>query len=409
MDDLRLCKRLLNTSAEGRKELLAERFPVKVKRGSIKTTTTLGRCFLAIVSIIYIIFAAWVFIAAPACLVANSFPSGTSLFCAWTEETNYSKNEFAQLVVRERQAVLWLLGGSVAIVTLIMTFRRDEVTRSQYQLALQVHELERDSNTTNRYALALEQLGKENQIERTGALYSLLRIANESPGDREPIVKVLAAYIQGQKVNPNAAMTRRKEVDVVWEGKASIPFKPYSIVATPPARDVLVATEALATITGKSIYEEKISVQEINLEGSQLDTANLLNADLSSANLRNASLRGADLRMLDLSTSDLSGADLTGAHVERVNFPRAMSGAKLDYTQLAGCTFQRSDLTAVSFKKADLRGTDLSNTTGTTRDQLSEAACWNDSTKFPEGMEMGESGPPPKGPRWHGNRNLLGY
>jgi hypothetical protein len=60
----------------------------------------------------------------------------------------------------------------------------------------QTLELGRAAQLTERYAKAIEQLSMESSDSRLGALYSLERIARDSPEDRAAVIEVLDSFVQ---------------------------------------------------------------------------------------------------------------------------------------------------------------------------------------------------------------------
>jgi len=176
-----------------------------------------------------------------------------------------------------------------------------------------------------------------------------------------------------------------------------------------------------------------------DLQNENLDRADLSDANLHSANLTNATLKGADLRQTDLrgarlKTADLSGADLRGAllghaDLESAKFVKAnLEGDEVflaygnaidpernkraqrlaDEAGLAssGLTEHNGDLTfkeanlrnarlhgsmeGVDFRRADLRGADLSDTKDAAKAEL-RCAIYDGKTRWPAGFDLAES------------------
>jgi uncharacterized protein YjbI with pentapeptide repeats len=74
-------------------------------------------------------------------------------------------------------------------VTRVQMQRTSETTRQQLSLAEQGH-------ITDLYTRAVEQLGHEKAPVRLGALYSLVRLAQDNPDYRQTVVDVVCAYLR---------------------------------------------------------------------------------------------------------------------------------------------------------------------------------------------------------------------
>ncbi|WP_123664301.1 MFS transporter [Actinocorallia herbida] len=159
---------------------------------------------------------------------------------------------------------------------------RDGVTVSQ------------QAQAADQYTKAVRQLGAAKAEVRTGAVYTLERVAADSPRDRQAVVGVLAAFV-----------------------RAHTPAAGEVVPATPPT-DIAVALKVI----GRQPHQtgENVDLSAIAVRG----------ADLSGADLRGANLAGADLRKVDLTGADLEGANLTGARLKNAVLTDAnLSGADL--------------------------------------------------------------------------------
>jgi hypothetical protein len=85
-------------------------------------------------------------------------------------------------VIEERRTVLAFLGVLGVAAGLYYTHLR--------------HDLDRDSNRTERYTKAVEQLGHASSDIQLGGIYALERIAHDSKRDRGVINEVLSAFIR---------------------------------------------------------------------------------------------------------------------------------------------------------------------------------------------------------------------
>ncbi|MFI7624661.1 pentapeptide repeat-containing protein [Microbispora rosea] len=192
-------------------------------------------------------------------------------------------------------------------------------------------EATQESQITDRYTRAIEQLGNRESLDvRLGAIYALERLAQDSTRDHRTIYDVLAAFV--------------REHDPA----------PKSKVAGPPTSDIQVA---LTVIARRDVYEEDEDVS-IDLRAVRAPEADLSGAHLSGAYLYNADLNGADLSYSDLSGARLDRTILAHADIIRVDLTKA----HLNKTVLAKAKLGETDLSDADLRGADLRGTDMRGT-----------------------------------------------
>jgi Pentapeptide repeats (8 copies) len=197
-----------------------------------------------------------------------------------------------------------------------------------------------DSQITDIFSRATEDLGSSSVPVRIGAISTLERLMRTSPTDQETISNVLATYIRV------GAAGASKRIDRV------------------PGPDIQTA---LTVLTGHPMYAHvALKLQGLNLNHVDLHSADLQDADLTGANLRGADLNGADLRGARLAEADLSGADLRGATVGAATMIWAnLSEARLDGLDLRSTLLGGANLTLASLVQSDVRGVDLRAVRGT--------------------------------------------
>src|SRR5690348_7824803 len=150
--------------------------------------------------------------------------------------------------------------------------------------------LNRESQVTDRYTKAIEQLGNKAPDVRIGAIYALERIMIDSARDHPTIVEVLAAYV------------REHSPVVAREDRAP------DVGLSSPATDV----QAVLTVLGRRPDREERG--KLNLRYTDLTRAELIGADLARAILNGAKLPYANLIDANLAGANLAGADLTNAY-----------------------------------------------------------------------------------------------
>jgi hypothetical protein len=88
-----------------------------------------------------------------------------------------------------RKTIAYIIGGLLAVIGIILTFRRIRVLERQVQIA-------QEEQITERFTRAIEQLGSDKVSIRLGGIYALERIANDSDKDYWPIMETLTACVR---------------------------------------------------------------------------------------------------------------------------------------------------------------------------------------------------------------------
>jgi hypothetical protein len=196
-----------------------------------------------------------------------------------------------------RKTLAQIIGGLFVIGSLFSTARTLQVSQQQVQVA-------REGQITDRFTKAIEQLGNKEKLEvRLGGIYSLERIANESPEDHGPIVEILTTYVR-----ENARLQQAEQI----AGKPPVPH------AHMRRADI----QAVLTVLGRR--NPTGESHTIDLNSTDIGGANLIRANLSGANLSGTHFSAADLRAAHLSGANLSGADLTGAYLIKADLSGAV-------------------------------------------------------------------------------------
>jgi hypothetical protein len=227
-------------------------------------------------------------------------------------------------VTEERRSILALLAAVGAAVTIYYTHLR--------------HELDRDSNRTDRYTKAVEQLAHSSLHVQLGGIYALERIALDSVRDRGVISEVLSAFVREQ--------SRAEPVPDRESASINAPSTVVRATCSVLARRPRDKTYLPAQLTGANLA--RISVIKGNLDRASLNGATLTGAVLTETTLAGADLSGADLSYANLRAANLSGAklidaNLRGASLDGANFSSAdVSGADVRDTLLAPADGRRA-------------------------------------------------------------------
>jgi hypothetical protein len=242
--------------------------------------------------------------------------------------------------------------------------------------AWQQVQVSREGQITERFSRAIDHLGNDNRDVRLGGIYTLERIARDSPGDRRTVQSVLGAYVRNHAPWPVGAPGGPKHptAGVDWR----VPWLQYR------APDVQGDVAALGRRQPDpdpdpvDLFLARVDLRGAFLAGARLSNtnfrhANLARAVMSGADLRGSNLQDADLREAWMDRAQMTGADLSEAYLQ---------GATLNGAALENANLTRADLSGANFEDARLEGANLSDVTV------------DATTVWPEGFD-------PKRPRPH--------
>jgi hypothetical protein len=227
-----------------------------------------------------------------------------------------------------------------------------------------------------------------------GGIYSLERIAKDSPKDQWTIMEVLTSYIRKNSPIPSnieqlEPAARQKAPEKL--PSVSIPVQAALTVIGRRKVENDQAGDNLAETTDsnkiKILDLSRTNLRGANLDGANLDGANLNGANLNGANLNGAKLNGADLKGADLNRANLDGANLYGAILNGANLKGAyLDGANLNlaYLNLAylnganliGANLDGANLDGANLYGANLNGADLYGAVGLNPEQIKSACFW---------------------------------
>jgi uncharacterized protein YjbI with pentapeptide repeats len=222
---------------------------------------------------------------------------------------------------------------------------------------------------TERFSKAVEQIGNNKEEVVIGGIYSLERIAKDSPEDQWTIMEVLISYIRKnspipsniQQLEPAAREKALKKLpSVSISVQAALTVIGRRKVENDQAGDNLAGTNDLNKI--KILDLSGTNLSGANLNRANLNRANLNRAYLNVAKLEEAILNRADLNRASLGFAKLEGARLNGANLNRADLNGAylnranLNGAKLEGARLNGANLNRADLNGANLNLADLDG-----------------------------------------------------
>jgi hypothetical protein len=196
-----------------------------------------------------------------------------------------------------RATLLQGIGGAVILLGAYFTYPQLQTGRQQLQIAQQ-------SQVTERFTRAIDQLGHAELDVRLGGIYALERIANDSPNDRIAIAEVLTAFVRGHAPWPPKLAGQ-------YRAEAPIEQVPELQVRAP---DVQAALTVLGRRQPLPKLRGRLDLEGTDLRKARLEDAELQDASLFNANLQEAILDAANLQGAILYNANLQGAVLAHAH-----------------------------------------------------------------------------------------------
>jgi hypothetical protein len=259
------------------------------------------------------------------------------------EGTDYPAEKKFELEDQARKTWTQIVGGVALVIGFIFTYQN--VVASQ-----QAQETARETQFSNSFATATDDLAASDMEARLGGIYALERLAEEPLPDNDyrqirQVVEVLSTYVR--KHAPAKA-----EAEIL-PSKAGAPDPPPK----PPAADV----QAILTVLGR-----QTRTPETRREGVYV-------YPLYQTDLRYADLHKADLRKANLWRTNLQGADL--------------SEAKLQGGYLGEANLQGANLSGTKLKNADLTGADLRQAKNLSQKQIDQTRHGDQATLLPPGLE----------------------
>jgi len=224
----------------------------------------------------------------------------------------------------------------------------------------------RESQITESFTRAVDQLGNDKLEVRVGGIYALERIANKSEKDYWPIMEILTAYVRENSACDEHGNLKVKHDKSQNETSSNTINKVSSLDTT---NGISLDIQAILTVIKRRNYSfntgepygldlRNAYLYKADLSGAHLEGANLINTNLSHADLRKAHLERINVQSilpLKATKTNLEKANLEGAYLEGSNLTLAnLKEAHLDEAHLKG-----ADISLANLDGANLRGADL--------------------------------------------------
>ncbi|MEM0979694.1 MAG: pentapeptide repeat-containing protein [Cyanobacteria bacterium P01_H01_bin.58] len=261
--------------------------------------------------------------------VTIGIPTGIDIYQNWQ---NLEPKDRSQAGITLIQTIATIVGG-IAIFWNIVLSRR-QLAASQEQ------------NITERFSVAVEQLGHEQTAVRIGGIYSLERIAQDSPRDYWTIMEILAAFI------------RDRRNWIAWE---DLPEEPKIEKDITPAIIVLGRCDRSQQPANSPIYLQSCDFRRCAFINDNFPNTLFHKSHFGQANLSGSNFQGSSFRRSNLTDANLKNADFSNTNLTR---------SKLN----------RADVTNCNFQNADISEADLSHAKGLTVEQVKSARNWQAAT-----------------------------
>jgi hypothetical protein len=232
--------------------------------------------------------------------------------------------------------------------------------------------ISRNTQITEQFTGAVEQLSDETIQVRLGAIYTLERLTRTAePNDRLTVYQLLAAYVKARSPWPprpldkdaqNRRVARYRPLEIQSLRKRSPDVQAALDVIGSLKKDLPRGQKYVAFLTDVDLRGAELlsgAVRGSALNGASLEGADLRGAVLDYANARvplekpHPSLRDADLRGASLRCAELQGADFTGAKLQDVDLRDANLRAYGD-RQVDAKFSEDADLTGVRWNNRTL-------------------------------------------------------
>lgn len=298
-------------------------------------------------------------------------------------------NQYRTTSIQVITGVAQILGGIVLLMGLYFAWGNLKATQDSLKTTQEIAQenirVAQENQITDRFIRAVDQLGNDKKAIRSGGIYALNRIANESDEDYWPIMQVLTSFIRQKSPYPtyvdikdedNATCEKMSYYEYVLylEKKLESGINAPQVVECYRKVEVPVDVQAAIYVISKRRYFNSSCVDlknpnsHLNKEQESLFLygTNLFSVDLNQAHLEAAVLSACFLCMANLSNACLQYANILGTNLYRADLEDAnLEKANLQYVNLKQANLKRANL-----KEADLEGADLTGALNLSVEQL---------------------------------------
>ncbi|MEV0357883.1 pentapeptide repeat-containing protein [Nocardia sp. NPDC050697] len=238
-----------------------------------------------------------------------------------------------------------LVTALTAIGAVLFTARSFEASRLQV-------ETQRETQINDRYYKAVSQLGSENLDIRLGAIYSLERLAVDSPRDHWGVFSVLSAFVRTHAPAGAACDAIGPDIEAA---STAIARRGYEEDGEARTRGEEIHAVDIGGTCLAGVLMVDVTLTNTDFRGADLSGAVINSSGIFDTNFDSADLRGVVMGDSDVWRSSFRGADLSGAVFERGE----LNEVGFQDADLNGAIFRATSLEHVDLSGADLTGVDL--------------------------------------------------
>jgi len=310
--------------------------------------------------------------------------SPTVIFLSFSKSEGLSNQQKIESRTQALTTSATLFLGLAVLINAYYAAKRSEAlqksaiaSEKNIEIGMKSVQLGQERLIAERLMTAITQLGHENVATRTGAIYTLERVAQDSPKEYWTIMEILTAFVR-ENTTSKPEQENNSEEDRSYYNLSVETQTPRLRFVEPQTEETIrlrTDIQAALTVIGRRNVEKDPQNEKLDLRSTDLCGADLHKANLQGANLQNADLCGADLREANLCEADLDYANLSGsilceANLQSCNLHAAnLSGANLNQASackailrtanLSGATLRAANLSEANLYKANLQGANL--------------------------------------------------
>ncbi|MCC5612069.1 pentapeptide repeat-containing protein [Nostoc sp. CHAB 5834] len=211
-----------------------------------------------------------------------------------------------------------------------------------------------DKQITECFSKAIEQLASDKIEVRLGAIYTLERIAKDSPKDRLTVMKVLTAFVRENALLNSELIQNAIHLNFTKDKERTL-------------KKISLDIKEAFTVIQNNQKNEQLNLSHINFFQAELSHFDFKGLSLKSANFAEVFFLEVDFAEADLAFANLSGSILINSDFKAANLTGAnLTRAKLIETNLIKANLSFADLVEAELSQANLIGANLAgaNLTG---------------------------------------------
>jgi uncharacterized protein YjbI with pentapeptide repeats len=281
-------------------------------------------------------------------------------------KNNDSGEKHINLENELRKTVAQIFGGLLVLIGLYFTYEQLVAARVSIQVSQQ-------TQLTDEYSKAVEQLGNNSSQIRLGGIYALQRLEENSDTYTSIVKNVLSMYIRQKSKLPDSS-----KFDEIQAALTVIFPKVSSHDTTKTSDRINLSNSFLLDFDFSGSYLCNVKMDNCVCSGSSFK-----NAVITSSKAYGTNFNAADFSAAKISNTVFYGADFPGAVFRNASIINCnFKICNLKECDLSNSVIEHTDFTGADLTGALLFGADLSKSFGITKEQIAKAQI-NQLTKLP--------------------------